>query len=119
MPIFIPDFKVKETPIPKPIFNPSPQRTEPQPQLIRETSQAYKNTANPRPIRNERLDILQPESIIKPKYVPNDLMKSSSRRSNVSQTPDSIEDESYLRASRFAGNDKTLFECLNPKGKSD
>ena len=36
----------------------------------------------------------------------------------MSQVSEGAE-ESVLRASRFAGNDKTLFESLNPKGKSD
>jgi hypothetical protein len=28
-------------------------------------------------------------------------------------------DEQFLKAALFSGNEKTLFESLNPKGKSD
>jgi hypothetical protein len=38
-----------------------------------------------------------------------DLMKSSSKRSNVSSVSDAPQEEHILHRSRFAGNEKTLF----------
>jgi hypothetical protein len=47
----------------------------------------------------------------------NPLVVSMSKKSNVSFA--SEPDPKLFHASMFAGKEKTLFESLNPKGKSD
>ena len=41
----------------------------------------------------------------------------SNYKSNKSSA--SVSNEEFLKAALFAGEEKTLFESLNPKGKSD
>lgn len=47
----------------------------------------------------------------------NPLMGSMSKKSNVSYA--SQPDPTLFKPEHFAGKEKTLFESLNPKGKSD
>lgn len=114
-PIYIPEYRQKQK-IEKKELSQVYQNNYPSPNK----SLPIKDSYPPKPVG---LRETQPKEVL---YTESPIKQSPSiKKQNISEVNSSkksllgVVDDEYLKAALFSGKEKTLFESLNPKGKSD